>query len=876
MKLKSSMKWAIAAAATVTMVTASMGVIANAYTYDKNTSSGDGFGILGDSNDSQIGSRRNGYDFEFSDQKPALEQVAKFALSVDIKDLGAPAAQATIKFGGYDEEGRRSEFGSFVNDTAYSGDLVYSLTDDNKAVMANGKFWMELKEHSYTSIEFKSIKFYDKDDRCILYGCANKDLYSKNGVDYGPWTFYMLNGPRPIIASGIRNSDGTYAMNAEVTSGGLVMSATPSNGANWDACDFDLSGAVQTFTKNGTDVTGKQKLAFDPAEGAVNKYKFVCGASVVLNDKVNNTKITLYSVDNELTVTLADKLRVVTTGEPQLIGDLPKIDKGDFESAEDILDSFNKATRDKSVPVPDVGDAYVDSSITDDTALFSRVRIHGADGSRDVIAKVVYDKVLGFDPDSHKAQEITLKGHIVADDIEFQNGNVTFEAKTERSADYIDSVEITKLPASTELDYLQNLSLDGGELTITYNSNDKETVSMTDARVSASGFYGENGELPAQNSKVDVTVTYTADDGAYKPDRPDGAKFSNTFTVTIRDLPKLDAPVITPNGGKFSKSVEVSITAQDGAKIYYTTDGSEPTANSTEYSAPFTVTGDTTVKAIAVRENCYDSQTATAEFTRNPDNSGGSSGGGSGSGSGGSGGGSRPSSSSDKKTDSTPMMDGREMSWDDIYNYLNALPDNSSVKISLNGNTTVPAKISEVIRDKKHTVEFVYDSVKSWVVRGANVGTASAAEFAILPGNADRSALRGVYGADLRIGGTNVPAELKLYFRDVFAGQFANVYKLNGGALEFQRCVKVGKDGSAIIPGADAAGRYVVMVCGFSDLPGDMSNDGVLNAMDASAVLKDIVGLESGVNPLMADFDGDGNVNAMDASAILKRIVGFV
>ena len=859
MKLKSSMKWAIAAAATVTMVTVSMGVIASAYPYDQGVTSGDGFGILGDSNDSKIGSRRNGYDFEFTDQKPALEQVSKFALSVDIP------AQATIKFGGYNEDGSRIEFGSLSKSGGYNGDLEYSLTDDNKAIMANGKFWMELEKNSYSRIEFNSIKFYDEDDRCILYGCAKPDLKwdSEKSAYYGPWTFYMLNGPRPIIVSGIQNNDGTYAMNAEVTSGGLAMSTVTSNGADAGACEFTLSKAVQTFTMNGTGVTGNQQIAFNSAEGAVNEYKFVCGASVALKDTVNKTKITLYSVDNELTVTLADKLKIVAAGEPQLIGELPKIDKNDFESAEDILESFNKATRDKSVPVPDVGDAYVDSSVTDDTALFSRVRIPGADGSKDVIAKVVYDKVLGFDPDSHKAQEITLKGHIEAKDIEFQNGTVTFEAKAERRADYIDSVKISKLPALTELDYLQRLSLDGGELTITYNSNDKETVSMTDARVSVSGFYGENGELPAKNSKVVVTVTYTADDGVYDPARPDGAKFSDTFTVTIRDLPKLDAPVITPNGGKFSKSVKVSITAQDGAKIYYTTDGSDPTANSTEYSAPFTVTGDTTVKAIAVRENCYDSQTATAEFTRNSGNSGGS-------------GGSRPSSSSDKKTDSAPMMDGKAMSWDDIYNYLDALPDNSSVKISLNGNTTVPAKIAEVIRDKKHTVEFVYDSVKSWVVRGANVGTASAAEFAILPGNADSSALRGVFGADLRIGGTNVPAELKLYFRDVFAGHFANVYKLNGGVLEFQRCVKVGKDGSAIIPGADAAGAYVVMVCGFSDLPGDMSNDGVLNAMDASAVLKDIVGLESGANPLMADFNGDGNVNAMDASAVLKRMVGLI
>lgn len=97
MKLKPSVKWAIAAAATVTTVTVSMGVIASAYPYDQGVTSGDGFGILGDSNDSKIGSRRNGYDFEFTDQKPALEQVAKFALSVDIP------AQATIKFGGYNK-----------------------------------------------------------------------------------------------------------------------------------------------------------------------------------------------------------------------------------------------------------------------------------------------------------------------------------------------------------------------------------------------------------------------------------------------------------------------------------------------------------------------------------------------------------------------------------------------------------------------------------------------------------------------------------------------------------------------------------------------------------------------------------------------------
>ena len=89
-------------------------------------------------------------------------------------------------------------------------------------------------------------------------------------------------------------------------------------------------------------------------------------------------------------------------------------------------------------------------------------------------------------------------------------------------------------------------------------------------------------------------------------------------------------------------------------------------------------------------------------------------------------------------------------------------------------------------------------------------------------------------------------------------------------------CAKLGADGKVLLPGVTEKGDYIVMLCEFSDLLGDMSNDGVLNAMDASAILKDIVGLERGANPLMADFNGDGNVNAMDASAVLKKIVGLI
>ena len=678
----------------------------------------------------------------------------------------------------------------------------------------------------------------------------------------------MLKGPRPVIAAGIQNSDGTYAMKAEVGSGGLAMSTVTSNGADAGACTFTLSNAVQTFTKNGAAVTGNQQIAFNSAEGAVNKYKFVCGASVALNDGVNKTQVTLYSVDNELTVTLADKLRVVTTGEPQLIGDLPPIDKGDFESAEDILDSFNNATRDKSVPVPDVGDAYVDSSVTDDTALFSRVRIHGADGSRDVIAKVVYDKVLGFDPDSHKAQTIKLKAYVEANDIEFLNGPVEFEKEINCSADYIDTVTISKQPR-TDYEYHEALDLSGGELTITYDSGHTEIVPMTDEKVSASGFYGANGEFPAENSEVEVTVTYTAEEGVYDPAHEGGAQFSDTFTARIKELSTLDAPVIDPNGGSFSESCKVSITAQEGATIFYTTDGTDPTADSNKYTAPFTITEDAAVKAIAIKENARDSKIASAKFTKR--SSGGSGSGSSGGGSGSGGSGSRPT------TSTNPTIGGSSKSWSDIAADLEKLANGSEVTIQLNGNTAVPVEVIKVIDNKDLKVHFIVDSSRGWFVNGAEITAPAVADFTFIrTASQKHDGLRGIEGMQFRINNTGVPTGLEIAFKSEHAGKFANLYNSVDGKLVFVACAKLGADGKLFLPGVTEKGDYIAMLCEFSDLQGDMSNDGILNAVDASAILKDIVGLESGANPLMADFNGDGNVNAVDASSILKKIVGLI
>ena len=325
-------------------------------------------------------------------------------------------------------------------------------------------------------------------------------------------------------------------------------------------------------------------------------------------------------------------------------------------------------------------------------------------------------------------------------------------------------------------------------------------------------------------------------------------------------LKVVEAPVITPDGGSFTGSQTVTITcATDGAAIHYTTDGTEPTASSTKYSGGFTITATTTIKAVAFVGEAKSSVTSAA-FTRKAQSGG----------SGGSGGSVRPTRTD---TEPRPSIDGKSMSWAEISVELAKRQDGSTVKIMLNGAYEVPADVIRVIAGKKLHIEFVADSIKSWLTDGAKISAVTAADLSAIPGSADRSALRGISGADLRVSGTKIPADLKLSFRKEFAGQFANVYKPANGKLVFHGCAKLGADGTATIPGADSVGEYVVMVCEFSDMTGDINNDGVLNALDASAVLKCVVGISQGANPLMGDFNKDGTVNAIDASDILKRII---
>ena len=86
--------------------------------------------------------------------------------------------------------------------------------------------------------------------------------------------------------------------------------------------------------------------------------------------------------------------------------------------------------------------------------------------------------------------------------------------------------------------------------------------------------------------------------------------------LDFKALEQAAAPTANPDSGsKLDVNTPIVLTAEDGATIYYTTDGTEPTRTSKLYTKSILITSDMTIKAIAVAAGKKDSKVATFTYT---------------------------------------------------------------------------------------------------------------------------------------------------------------------------------------------------------------------------------------------------------------------
>ena len=88
-----------------------------------------------------------------------------------------------------------------------------------------------------------------------------------------------------------------------------------------------------------------------------------------------------------------------------------------------------------------------------------------------------------------------------------------------------------------------------------------------------------------------------------------------TVTAVFTPMDVVATPTFTPVAGTYNDAQQVTINCTtEGASIYYTMDGSEPSTSSTLYNVAVTINETTTLKAIAVKQGMANSNVATALY----------------------------------------------------------------------------------------------------------------------------------------------------------------------------------------------------------------------------------------------------------------------
>jgi hypothetical protein len=149
------------------------------------------------------------------------------------------------------------------------------------------------------------------------------------------------------------------------------------------------------------------------------------------------------------------------------------------------------------------------------------------------------------------------------------------------------------------------------------------TVTIETTTPSASIYYTTDGSTPTYPATGTTTlyvgpITVGASETVQAIVTATGFVQSSVASAAYEVGPLAATPAFSPVGGTYTSVQSVTISdSTQGSTIYYTTDGTTPSAGSNVYGGPITVSANETVQAIAAALSYSNSSVGSASFTIN-------------------------------------------------------------------------------------------------------------------------------------------------------------------------------------------------------------------------------------------------------------------
>ena len=196
---------------------------------------------------------------------------------------------------------------------------------------------------------------------------------------------------------------------------------------------------------------------------------------------------------------------------------------------------------------------------------------------------------------------------------QFGSGNAPYKSLTLSTSDIKGTITKIVINTSGASSVNASFTVSVGGTQYGNSTNTKLTTSATNYTFEGSA----SGEIKFSYTQTSSKAIYIKSIAVTYESAGSGEGGGETPEPEQPETPVAPAAPTLPVSCNFDGSMNVEITKiAEGATAYYTIDGSTPTATSTKYETPFTITATTTVKAIAVNEG-GSSEVASATYTKN-------------------------------------------------------------------------------------------------------------------------------------------------------------------------------------------------------------------------------------------------------------------